>query len=251
MNRFLVAILGLLGAVGLAQASGPIAHITSSANIVVPAATTAVLYDQMNAPAGGGITSQDFEAANDAYDDQAADDFVVPAGQTWNVTGVDVVGYLTAVPATAFNVYFYQNAAATPSFAPQQTFDTGAQPFAVIGADVNGDGIPDLIVTNFSDSTVSVLLNTTAPGDTNPSFATQQTFATGSHPFSVTAADVNGDGKPDLIVANVSDSTVSVLLNTTAPGATTASFAAQQTFATGANPSRSPPPTSTATASPT
>ena len=49
---------------------------------------------------------------------------------------------------------------------------------------------------------MSVLLNTTAPGAATPSFAAQQTFATGSDPSSVTAADVNGDGKPDLIVAN-------------------------------------------------
>ena len=49
---------------------------------------------------------------------------------------------------------------------------------------------------------MSVLLNTTAPGAATPSFAAQQTFATGNEPDSVTAADVNGDGKPDLIVAN-------------------------------------------------
>ena len=103
-------------------------------------------------------------------------------------------------------------------------------------ADVNGDGKPDLIVANQNDNTVSVLLNTTAPGATTPSFAAQQTFATGSGPVSVTAADVNGDGKPDLIVANGNGNTVSVLLNTTAPGAATPSFAAQQTFATGSGP---------------
>ena len=61
---------------------------------------------------------------------------------------------------------------------------------------------------------MSVLLNTTAPGATTPSFAAQQTFATGSSPVSVAAADLNGDGKPDLIVANFSSNTVSVLLNT-------------------------------------
>ena len=89
-----------------------------------------------------------------------------------------------------------------------------------------------------SGNTVSVLLNTTAPGAATPSFAAQQTFATGSDPISVTAADVNGDGKPDLIVANANDNTVSVLLNTTLPGAATPSFAAQQTFATGTSRSR-------------
>ncbi len=126
--------------------------------------------------------------------------------------------------------------ATTPSFSPQQTFATGNYPFSATAADVNGDGKPDLIVANANDGTVSVLLNTTAPGAATPSFAPQQTFATGNEPNSVTAAYVNGDGKPDLIVTNTYDSTVSVLLNTTAPGATTPSFSPQQTFAMGSNP---------------
>ena len=37
---------------------------------------------------------------------------------------------------------------------------------------------------------------------TTLSFAPKTDFATGSYPFSVTSADLNGDGKPDLIVAN-------------------------------------------------
>ncbi|HXD83736.1 MAG TPA: FG-GAP-like repeat-containing protein [Rudaea sp.] len=123
-----------------------------------------------------------------------------------------------------------------PGFGTQQQFSTGAFPFFVTAADVNGDGIPDLIVANFSSNTVSVLINTTAPGAATPTFAAQQTFATGNEPISVTTADLNGDGKPDLIVTNYASNTVSVLLNTTAPGATTASFSAQQTFATGINP---------------
>jgi len=123
--------------------------------------------------------------------------------------------------------------APTPAFAAQQTFATGTSPTAVTTADVNGDGKPDLIVVNGGSSNLSVLLNTTAPGATTPSFVTQQTFAAGTSPSSVTTADINGDGKPDLIVANSTDHTVSVLLNNTVTGATTPTFALQKTFATG------------------
>lgn len=51
----------------------------------------------------------------------------------------------------------------------------------------------------------------------------------------VVAADINGDGRRDILVANNASNTVSVFINTTtAPGAP--AFAAQQTFAVGANP---------------
>jgi len=107
---------------------------------------------------------------------------------------------------------------------------------------LTGDGRPDLIVANYGSNTVSVLLNTTVPGATTLSFADQQTFAVGNHPYVVVASDVNGDGRPDLIVANCVSATASVLLNTTAPGSTTFSFAAQGTFSASAtslmNPSR-------------
>ena len=125
---------------------------------------------------------------------------------------------------------------ATASFSTEQTFATGSAPASVTVADINGDGLPDLIVANQDDNTVSVLLNTTARGATTPSFAIQQTFATGALPIWVTATDVNGDGLPDLIVVNDDDDTISVLLNTTAPGAATPSFATQQTFAVGSEP---------------
>ncbi|MGA7618366.1 FG-GAP-like repeat-containing protein [Candidatus Binatus sp.] len=126
--------------------------------------------------------------------------------------------------------------AGTTSFATQQTFATGSVPYSVTAADVNGDGKPDLIVANALRNTVSVLLNTTARGAAKPSFSPPQTFTVGSVPYSVTAADINGNGKPDLIVANALDNTVSVLLNSTAPGAIAPSFSPQQTFATGSVP---------------
>jgi hypothetical protein len=118
------------------------------------------------------------------------------------------------------------------SFQKAQSFALGGYVTALAVADVNGDGKPDLIVANSASNTVSVLLNTTAPGSTSLSFAAPQPFAVGLSPHALVVADVNGDGKPDLIVTNKRDNTVSVLLNT-APGSTSLSFAAQVPVAAG------------------
>ncbi|MEG4634862.1 DUF4347 domain-containing protein, partial [Microcoleus sp. AR_TQ3_B6] len=126
--------------------------------------------------------------------------------------------------------------AATPTFAPQVPFATGARPFGVSIGDLNSDGLPDLVVTNYSSNNVSILPNTTAPGATTPTFGTQVTFTTGAGPFGVTIGDINGDGKPDLALANTNSANVSILLNTTTTGAATPTFATQITFATGSGP---------------
>jgi hypothetical protein len=126
--------------------------------------------------------------------------------------------------------------ATTPSFAAQQTFAAGGGAQGVAAADLNGDGRPDLAVANYFDRTVSVYMNTMAAGATTPSFTAQQTFAAGANPIFVAAEDLDGDGRPDLAVANSGATTVSVLLNTAAAGASAPSFAAQQTFTAGNQP---------------
>ncbi|TVS21217.1 MAG: VCBS repeat-containing protein, partial [Planctomycetaceae bacterium] len=73
----------------------------------------------------------------------------------------------------------------------------GANPRAVVVADVNGDGILDLISANYQDDTVSVLL-----GNGDGTFEGHETFNVGKNPTSVAVADVNGDGVPDLVTAN-------------------------------------------------
>ena len=186
-------------------------------NIAAPPAASANFAAQRNFAVGANPTSVIAEDVNcDGKPDLIVANYTTGYGNT-----VSVLLNTTAPDAPM------------PSFATQQTFVTGNGPYSVAAADVNGDSKSDLIVANYTDNTVSVLLNTTSPGATAPSFAAQQSFATGSHPFSVAAADVNGDGKPDLIVANQGDSTVSVLLNTTTAGATLPTFAVQQSFTTG------------------
>jgi hypothetical protein len=187
-------------------------------------------------PAGAGTPTfapqQTFAVGNSPFGVTAADfngdgrpDLVVTNNGLSGTPGTVSVLLNTTPPGSS-----------TVSFAPQQTFAVGNFPQTVAAADVNGDGRPDLAVANFDDGTVSVLLNTTAAGAGTPTFAPQQTFAVGSHPFGVATADLDGDGRPDLAVANNEDRTVSVLLTTTAAGATTPAFAPQQTFAVGTGP---------------
>jgi hypothetical protein len=83
---------------------------------------------------------------------------------------------------------------------------SGGSSFAM--ADLNGDGIQDLVVTgSFSSNNISVLL-----GIGNGSFQSPRMLATGASASSVAIGDLNGDGVPDLAVANSSSSNVSVFL---------------------------------------
>ncbi|WP_445250076.1 FG-GAP-like repeat-containing protein, partial [Microcoleus sp. OTE_8_concoct_300] len=127
--------------------------------------------------------------------------------------------------------------ATTPTFAPKVDFPTQSWPSSVSIGDINLDGKPDVAVTNRNSNTTSIFLNTTPTGATTPTFAPKVDFPTGGDPFSVSIGDINGDGKPDVAVANRNSNTTSILLNTTATGATTPTFAPKVDFTTGAEPS--------------
>jgi hypothetical protein len=89
---------------------------------------------------------------------------------------------------------------------------TTPNPVSVAIADFNGDGNADIVTANSGNGTISVLL-----GDGTGEFtaATNSPFSAGAQPVSVAAADLNGDGKPDLAVANslTSGSDVGVFIN--------------------------------------
>jgi hypothetical protein len=116
----------------------PAGAIDGKAAPVAPAPKAATtLYNQTNNPAPpGGVTSQNFDAANDAFDSEAADDFVVPAGQNWTVTTFDVQGeYSGAGPAVSFNVVFYANSTNLPgaivASRPAQAYTNTSGDFAI------------------------------------------------------------------------------------------------------------------------
>ena len=65
----------------------------------------------------------------------------------------------------------------------------------------------DIVVTNFEDDDISVLL-----GNGDGTFLTKIDTAVGDNPFGVAIGDLNNDGDQDVVVANKSDANISVLL---------------------------------------
>ncbi|HZR29381.1 MAG TPA: FG-GAP-like repeat-containing protein [Terriglobales bacterium] len=115
------------------------------------------------------------------------------------------------------------------AFPTNTEFAAGTGPVFVAVGDFNGDGKPDLVVANSSTNQVNVLLNTTTGGIL--SFGPATPYTVGTAPFFVGVADVNGDGKLDLITANGSSNDISVLL-----GSGNGTFAPATNFAVGRDP---------------
>lgn len=99
------------------------------------------------------------------------------------------------------------------AFAPRVDLSSGTGPWSVAAADLQGDGTPDVVVGDYDAGAVSILLDQTAAGAMTVAFAADDVHACGAAPSFVLLADVNGDQLPDVIVANHTTSSVSVLLN--------------------------------------
>jgi hypothetical protein len=100
------------------------------------------------------------------------------------------------------------------TFQPAKGYPTGANPVSIVTADFNGDGKVDLVLTSTPlgsspGNLVSLLL-----GNGDGTFGSSTLYGTGSQAYSAAVGDFNGDGAPDLAVANGGSNTVSILLNT-------------------------------------
>src|SRR5881396_2035984 len=101
-----------------------------------------------------------------------------------------------------------------PSPAPAQTVSFAGSdiaagfdhPIAVAVGDFNGDGLQDLAVANHDINTVSVLLGN---GDGTFQEAPGSPIAVGTTPVWIVVGDFDGNGVPDLAVANVLSDNVS------------------------------------------
>jgi hypothetical protein len=104
----------------------------------------------------------------------------------------------------------------TGTFEPAAAYGALVSPTAIAVGDFTGDGLLDLVVTDEGDGKKAGVV-IVLPGDGTGTFGSQTSFPVGVGPSAVVVSDFNGDGKPDLAVANGKDGTVSILLNDCAP----------------------------------
>ena len=114
-----------------------------------------------------------------------------------------------AVTDSGANVVYILLGNGDGTFGPANAMVAGKDPDAIVAGDFNNDGKLDLAIANFEDNTVTLLLGN---GDGTFTQATGSPYVVGNGPYQIVMADFNGDGKLDLAVVNLTDGTVSILL---------------------------------------
>ena len=151
-------------------------------------------------------------------------------GANWVAVGDlngDGIGDVALTDNVGVKVLFHTGAAGLSTYAAPVSVFTATANANVIGAnliaiaDVNGDGSNDLVITDPGPTggaapTVNILLqNTATPGTFLAPVS--YTIAPGDLPQSIIVQDVDGDGRPDIIIGG--EQTVTVLIQAHAPAA--------------------------------
>jgi streptogramin lyase len=152
---------------------------------------------------------------------------------------ISVVNLKTHLSTSTQSPFFPQyNLAISPTLANAPNFEVGdiatgrgVQSFAV--SDLNNDDQAEIIFVNSSANSITILPNGKSLTGISAAFKRSIVLQTGIKPYYVKISDVDGDGKPDIVVANTGDNSISIFRNLAANGELTAgSFAESITLAT-------------------
>jgi hypothetical protein len=92
-------------------------------------------------------------------------------------------------------------------FSAENSYHVGLNPNFLVTADLNQDGLLDLITSNTNSNNISVLL-----GKKDGSFKEHLMFPVGKRPKGIAVADFNGDNIPDIAVSNNETDDLTILI---------------------------------------
>lgn len=165
-------VASFAGISGIAASTSAAAPLTVSATL--PSTTTIA----QSGPAGNYTLTATVTGQGD----------VAPTGNISFVDTTNANGVLAASPLKAGSSALTQTVGQTPS--------GDSYTYGVVGADLNGDGISDLVALGSQTNSLLILL---ARGD--GTFAAPQTIAIGTTPGSIALGDFNRDGHIDIAVS--------------------------------------------------
>ena len=108
------------------------------------------------------------------------------------------------------------------SFSSKIDFAVGSAPKQTVAGDLDGDGKSEIVSANYSGNSVSVLRNISSSGSINFASKIDLSVSPGLGPTYIKLADLNGDGKLDIVSVNTvpsgSTKTISVFTNASTVG---------------------------------
>jgi len=226
MKRILISIAAISGLVGLfMSASGAPFALTSTLTNFSTFITTGDLNGDgrpdlvsvdgqgsftvdTNAGKGAFISNRTYSVGNGSQPVFAA------------VADVDTNGGPDIVTANFFNntVSVFTNAGGG-IFVSNASYTVGSGPDCIVAQDINGDGKPDIITANFNDQTLTILTNSGGRFPVSHTISNIFTYIGPQYgPQTFAVADINGDGKRDIIALNLAGSGASFEVLTNAGG---------------------------------
>jgi hypothetical protein len=151
----------------------------------------------------------------------------VPAGSSYQpISALNTANGLTGYSTNPFITTFpSKHSIASGDFISKASISDTNTPSSFDVGDIDGDGKPDLVVTYYESDSLSIYRNISTDG--NVKFAPPVNIVTEGEPTSVKIADMDGDGKPDIILIDSYNNVLQIYLNQSITGSiTTSSFGA-------------------------